>query len=262
MRETRSPDCKLTSKTMTGTMKNGWKSLAAVCALVIGVYAYMAQSGALESLSQNAADAYYNLLVQGFRAGQLSLKKEVPPGLAQLADPYDPTANAVYQARPYRLLDLSYYKGRLYLYFGVTPALILFWPFVALTGHYLFHRQAVVIFCAIGFLASVGLLRALWRRYFAEVSVGVVAAGALALGLATGVPVMLPRSDVYEVAISCGYMLTMLALGAIWCALHEPERRCRWLAAASVAYGLAVGARPVVAVWRGHPAGAGSPSVA
>jgi len=219
--------------------------LGAVCALVIGLYAYAARSGALESFSLNAADTtYYNLLVQGFRAGRLSLKKEVPSGFVQLADPYDPTANALYRSEPYRMLDISYYKGRLYLYFGVTPALILFWPFVALTGHYLFHRQAVAIFCALGFLVSVGLLRALWRRYFAEVSVGVVAACVLALGLATGVPVLLSRSDVYEVPVSCGYMLTMLALGAIWCALHEPERRCRWLAVASVAYGLAVGARP------------------
>ena len=140
--------------------------------------------------------------------------------------------------------DLSYYKGRFYLYFGVVPALILFWPYVALTGQYLFHRQAVMIFCTTGFLASVGLLRALWRRYFAEVSGWVVAACALALGLATGVTMLLSQSDVYEVAISCGYMLTMLALGAIWRALHESERRGRWLAAASVAYGLAVGARP------------------
>jgi tetratricopeptide (TPR) repeat protein len=122
--------------------------------------------------------------------------------------------------------------------------LILFWPYVALTGQYLFHRQAVMIFCTTGFLASVGLLRALWRRYFAEVSGGVVAACALALGLATGVTTLLSGSDVYEVAISCGYMLAMLSLAAIWCALHEPERRCRWLVAASVAYGLAVGARP------------------
>jgi len=225
-------------------MKHAWRLLAAVCALVIGVYAYMAQSGPSELRTPNATDAYYNLLVQGFRVGQLSLKKEVPPGLAQLADPYDPTANAPYRTRPYRLHDLSYYQGRFYLYFGVTPALILFWPYVALTGHYLFHREAVAIFCSIGFLAGVGLLGALWRRYFADVSVGVVAAGALALGLATGVPVLLSRSDVYEVPISCGYMLTMLALGAIWRALHEPERRCRWVAAASLAYGLAVGARP------------------
>ena len=39
-------------------------------------------------------------------------------------------------------------------------------------------------------------------------------------------------------------MLAMLALAAIWRALHQPERSCRWLAAASVAYGLAAGARP------------------
>jgi tetratricopeptide (TPR) repeat protein len=221
-------------------MKNGWISLAAACALVIGVYGYVVQPGVFELGSSNAADAYYNLLVQGFRAGQLSLKKEAPPGLAELADPYDLST----YVRISGLLDLSYCKGRLYLYFGVTPALILFWPFVALTGHYLFHRQAVVIFCAIGFLASVGLLRALWRRYFAEVSLGVVVACVLALGLATGVPVLLSQSDVWEVPISCGYMLTMLSLGAIWCALHEPERRSRWLAVASLAYGLAVGARP------------------
>jgi tetratricopeptide (TPR) repeat protein len=225
-------------------MKKAWRSLAAACALVIGVYAYVAQSGLMESLTLNAADTYYNLLVQGFRAGQLNLKKEVPPGLARLADPYDPAANVLYRFGPSGVPDLSYYHGRLYLYFGVTPALILFWPYVALTGDYLFHREAVTIFCAIGFLVSVGLLLALWRRYFAEVSIAVVAACALALGLATGVPVMLSRCEVYEVAISCGYMLTMLALAAIWCALHEPRRRSGWLAAASVAYGLAVGARP------------------
>jgi tetratricopeptide (TPR) repeat protein len=213
--------------------------LATVCALVIGIYAYTAHSGFLTSSSPNAADDYYNLLVQGFRAGQLSLKKEVPPGLAQLADPYDPPAHSRYGA-----LDLSYYNGKLYLYFGVTPAVMLFWPYVVLTGHYLLQKDAAVIFCVVGFLVSVGLLCALWRRYFAEVNARVVAAGTLALGLVTGTPLLLARCDVYEVSISCGYALTMLAVAAIWKALHEPERRCRWLAAASVAYGLAVGARP------------------
>jgi hypothetical protein len=69
-------------------MKNPWKSLGAVCVLVIGVYAYTAHSGFVVSSSLNAADSYYNLLVQGFRAGQLSVKREAPPGFAQLADPY------------------------------------------------------------------------------------------------------------------------------------------------------------------------------
>jgi tetratricopeptide (TPR) repeat protein len=220
-------------------MKDTWKLLAAASAAVVGVYAYTAHSGFLASASLNAADTCYNLLVQGFRVGQLNLKKDVPPGLAQLADPYDRTANT-----QYAVLDLSYYKGKLYLYFGVTPAVVLFWPYVALTGHYLSQKDAALIFCVIGFLASVGLLCALWRRYFAEASIGVVAACVLALGLATGVPVILSRCDVYEVAISCGYALTMLALAAMWKAVHEPERRGWWLAAASLAYALAVGARP------------------
>jgi tetratricopeptide (TPR) repeat protein len=225
-------------------MKNEWRILAAVCAVVVGVYAYVAQSGILELFIPDPAEVHYNLLVRGFRAGHLSLKKEVPIALTQLSDPYDPTANAVYQDWPYRMLDLSYYKGKLYLYWGVTPALILFWPFVALTGKYLFQREAVEIFCAIGFLTSVGLLRALWRRHFPGVSVWVVVTCALALGLASGAPLLLSQADVYEVPISCGYMLMMLMLGAIWCALHEPRRRHWWLAAASLAYGLAVGSRP------------------
>ncbi|MGO9246481.1 MAG: tetratricopeptide repeat protein [Verrucomicrobiia bacterium] len=220
-------------------MKNAWRAMVGVCAVVIGVYAGVAQPGVWASGSLNIADDYYNLLVQGFRAGQLSLKKEVPPRFAQPAAPYDWSANAYYEVN-----DLSYYKGKLYLYFGVTPAVVLFWPYVALTGHYLSQKVAGVIFCVVGFLVSVGLLCALWRRYFAEVSVAVVVAGAFALGLATFTPLLLARCDVYEISISCGYALTMLALAAIWKALHHPSQRGWWLAVASLAYGLAVGARP------------------
>jgi tetratricopeptide (TPR) repeat protein len=192
-----------------------------------------------------AEDAYYNLLVRGFQAGQLDLKTEVPPGLARLADPYDPIANADYLlVDGHPLWDLGYYHGKFYLYFGVIPALVLFWPYAALTGHYLWHKDAVVVFCVIGFLASVGLLCLVWRRYFAEIGLAVVAAGTLALGLAVFTPIILPRAEVYEVAISCSYALAMLALLALWEACHRPHQRERWLAAASLAYGLAIGARP------------------
>jgi tetratricopeptide (TPR) repeat protein len=71
-----------------------------------------------------------------------------------------------------------------------------------------------------------------------------VAAGVLALGLANFAPVILGRCQVYEVPISCGYALTMLALAAVWKALHKGRWQWEWLAAASLAYGLALGARP------------------
>jgi Flp pilus assembly protein TadD len=184
-------------------------------------------------------------LVQAFRAGQVSLKTAVPPGLAQLADPYDPMANSPYRwDNGHPLQDMSYYKGRLFLYFGVTPALVLFWPCAALTGHYLLHKDAVVIFFSAGFLAGAGLLLSLWRRYFADVSLGIIVSCVMALGLANLTPVILERCDVYEVAISCGYAMTMLALAGIWCSWHDSRHQWQWLAAASLAYGLAIGARP------------------
>jgi len=213
-----------------------------VCALVIGVFAWSAEPGALKFKSPRTEDSFYNLLVRGFRAGQLNLKREAPPGLAQLADPYDPAVNAAYISDVY---DMSYYKGKIYLYFGVTPALVLYWPYVTLTGHYLRDKDAVLIFFALGFLVAAGLLQAVWRRYFPEVSIWVAAVGLLTLGLAAGALVVLSLwCDVYVVVVSCGFAFTMLALAAIWCAWHAPKRKVLWLLLASLAYGLAIGSRP------------------
>jgi tetratricopeptide (TPR) repeat protein len=213
------------------------------CAFVVGLFAWMASVSTTELTGWSAADNHYNLLVAGFRAGHLNLNKEAPSELGRLPDPYDPVTNSRYRLGS-GLHDMSYYRGKLYLYFGVTPALLLFWPWVALTGRYMFHHHAVAVFCMVGFLASAGLLRAIWRRYFPEIGIGVVTAGVLALGLAAGVPVLLQRAEFWEVAVSCGCAMSMLALAAIWRALHDPVRRGWWLAAASLALGLAVGARP------------------
>jgi Flp pilus assembly protein TadD len=222
--------------------------LAATCALVVGVFGLIACTRDSELGNRTAADAYYNLLVSGFRSGQLNLKQEAPAGLATLPDPYDPEASSPFRGAVFtdtgRVHDLSYFRGRLYLYFGVTPALLLFWPVTAVTGHYVSHQQAVALFAAAGYLLSVWLLRSAWRRYFPEASPWVVAAGALALGLANGFPIILTRPDVWEVPIFCGYALSMLTLVLVWRAVHEPGARVRLLALASLAFGLAVGARP------------------
>ena len=226
-----------------------WKRFAIcalACALVFGIFFRIA---APESTRSRAEDSYYNLLVQGFRAGHLNVKREAPAGLTQLADPYDPAANApyVWNARnpSAGLLDMSYYQGKLYLYFGVTPALVLFWPYAILTGHYLPEKDAVIFFFALGFLAAAGLLRAVWRRYFPEASIWVAAAGIFTLGWTIGtLEVLSLWLDVNEVAMSCGFAFTMLALAAIWRALDEPKWQVLWLLLASLAYGLAIGSRP------------------
>ena len=190
------------------------------------------------------AHASYNLLLRGFEAGHLSLAKDVPAGFAGLPDPYDPDANKPYRLFPYLLHDMSYYGGKFYLYFGATPVLLAFWPWKAITGNYLGNQGAAIGFAALGFLAALGILTGVRRRFFPTVGAGVTAACALALGLADGVPVLLQRPGVCEIPICCGHALVMLALGAILLSAAAPDRRGRWLAAGSLLYGLAVASRP------------------
>ncbi|HEX3624629.1 MAG TPA: tetratricopeptide repeat protein [Verrucomicrobiae bacterium] len=226
--------------TVTGTTV-----FALVCALVTGILIWSPAPGSVEFQGRDPDDAYYNLLVQGFRAGQLNVNRQPPAGLEKLPNPYKPAANLPYQWDLRGLaFDMSYYKGKLFLYFGVTPAVVLFWPYVAVTGHYLSHRNACVIFSIFGFLIAARVLYGIWRRYCPESSPWVAASGVLALGLGGGLIEILSSCDVWEVAVTCGFAFTMLALGAIWRALHEDERKARWVALASLAYGLAVGSRP------------------
>jgi tetratricopeptide (TPR) repeat protein len=219
----------------------------AICALIIGIFALSAEPGFFELASPPAQDAYYNLLVQGFQSGQLNVKREAPPALAKVVNPYDPSVNTpyVWDSR-YLSYEMSYYKGKLYLYFGVTPAIVLFWPYATLTGHYMSQRAAVVIFFALGFVISACVLRGIWRRYFPETNIWLLAAGVLALGLASGILQILSSCDVYEVAKSCAFAFTMFALGALWLALCEPKQQVKWLLLASLAYGLAIGSRPTL----------------
>ncbi len=223
--------------------ENPWMQdviIGAACALFVGLIVWMADPNSpLESKNQDAQSSYYNLLVQGFSEGHLYVKRDAPAALAQLADPYDPVAN-----RPYisDVGDLSYYRGHLYLYFGVTPALALFWPWHALTGHYLSDRSAVAIFFAAGFAVAVSLMCAVRRRYFAEVNIWLLTASLLALGLTLG---LTHEDNVNHIAITSGFAFAMLALAAIWCALHSSQkRRVFWMLLASLAYGLAIGSRP------------------
>jgi len=230
----------------TTASSSRWRALilTGVAALVLVAYALAAHSGMLENLSSSRGETYYNLLVRGIAYGRLSLARGVPAGLAHLPDPFDPVANAPYRLVPNGLHDLSYYGGKLYLYFGPTPALVLFGPWALLTRHYLYHREAALIFCFAGFLLGFGLLRAIQRRYFPGGRLATLALGGLLLGLGTGWPILLARAEVYEVAISCGYCFTVATWVAVWCAWHRPAERGRWLVAASMAYGLALGARP------------------
>jgi len=181
---------------------------------------------------------YYNLLVDGFQEGHLHLKAEVHPG--RLSP--DPQVRA---RAPY-LLDASQYNGRYYLYFGVVPVLLLFWPYAALTGHDCPPNLAVLLAAAAAFLFWLRIYREARARYFplARAWLDLTAVGLLAFG--AGLPVLLVSGGMYEVALAWGGMFAAILFWCLFRALHSERRAAAWLAAASLAYGLGVGCRPTI----------------
>lgn len=185
---------------------------------------------------------YNNLLVRGLLKGQLSLDREPPPELAEVTDPYDPLMR-----RGVWLHDASYYKGKYYIYFGITPVLLLYLPFHLLTGQYVADHGAVAVFALGGFLVSWLLVRSVIRTCFPRTPFWLMLGSLWAVGLANMVVPMLRRAAMWEVPIACAYALFMGVLFCVWKALSG-KRRARWVTLASLVMGLCVGARPTYLV--------------
>ncbi|MBI5426135.1 MAG: GtrA family protein [Opitutae bacterium] len=187
---------------------------------------------------------YYNRLLRGFQHGTLALDLPVPPRLAQLATPWDPTQ------RPADLFvppDVSYANGKFYLYFGVAPVVTLLAPFKLLTGQELPFPYALATFV----LAAFWMLAALWLRVvrdqFPRASLLTRIGGLVVLGLCGGLLVLARRANFWELPIAAGQFYLSAFVACSYAALRAP-RPSRWLALAGLCLGLAVGCRPTLVV--------------
>ncbi len=211
-----------------------------VCIAIAWFYVWTARSnGESWKFGQEQRD-YYNLLIDGWLDRHLHMKVDVPPALLALPDPYDPTLRPPGLA----LHDASFYRGRYYLYFGAAPVVTLMLPFRLLTGTDLPLPMAILVFVYGGFLAAGATFLAIRRRYFLETGRVVVLWGGLALGLAALGPVLLRRTQMWELPIAAAYGFAMLALFGVFRSLHSNRHRAAWLAAAGAALGLAIASRP------------------
>jgi hypothetical protein len=222
------------------------KALIAFCALVGAYYLWTVwSSGSPFSAAGRSGQFqnYYNLLSDGLLGGHLHLLVAPDPNLLALPDPYDPVAN-----QGLRIHDLSLYHDHYYLYWGPTPALLLYIPFRLLQLGDLTDTLAVFIFAFVGFCFSIACLRALAQRFVPDAPRWMLGAAAVALAFGNALPFTLRRVAVYEVAITAGFCLSFIALYLVITGLRDGVRLGR-LGAASLLVGLAVGARPTMIVW-------------
>ena len=217
---------------------------------VIATYLFLGGMGDTGFGNQHPSDAAYNLLARGLMHGQLSLDKEAPPSLAQLGDPYDPSANGAARDPRDRLNDLSYFHGKLYLYFGIAPALFVFIPWHLVTGGWLPHWTAVVLLCSFVEASGQPVPRpgdqAEGVSRFQAVDPGDLHAGPRAAG--SYAPLLVARADSGGKSRSPSAIssASLVALRCLWVAYNDSGHTARWIAVASAAFGVAFAARPTV----------------
>jgi hypothetical protein len=217
----------------------------AVVTAVLCFYQWTVTSNSPESqpLLAGAQGDYYQLLTDSFLHGHLYLDLAPDPILLRARDPFDARQRAG-AVLPH---DVSFHGGHFYIYYGVTPVLLLRLPWRVATGRDLPQNYAVLIFVAVGYLAAAGTWFALRRRYFPESGSLALLGGLTVLGLASMTHAVLRRSSIWEEPIAAGYCCAMLMILSLYQALHS-SRRAAWLAAAGLWLALAIGARPNYAV--------------
>lgn len=189
--------------------------------------------------TSRSGDGLYAELTDAYLHGHLHLAQRPSPGLLALADPYDPAQNA-----SHRVNDLSYFKGRYYLYHGAAPVLTVLAPFRLLTGRHLTDPAAILFFCLGGAALSLLLLGEFWLKVVPGASRVSLAVCALAVLFCHGYYLVLRGAGINQVAIACAYFYLLLAIWGAFRALSTPRHAWPWLLLAATAYGLAIASRP------------------
>jgi hypothetical protein len=214
-------------------------AFASVAALTLGYYNWLARASGDGYHWKQDLPGYYNYLGRGFAQGQIHLPIAPRSELLALKDPWDPATN-----EQWRLHDAALYKGRYYLYHGAGPAVVLFAPWRMFTGYDLPENFAAMLLCFLGYLFLGGSLVVLLKRAGAVPGPGVLATMLVVLAVGSGVPYLLVRVSMYEVAIAGAYFGA--AGGLFFFVLGAEMRHTGLLLASGLLFGMALSSRPHV----------------
>ena len=193
----------------------------------------------------------YEELTRAILSGHLYLPEEPAAFLAGMENPYDPAARTIAgdEAGAYALIDTAYYQGRYYVYFGLTPALLLYLPFRLLTGRILPTWIAVIATSVLLVPVLFLFFRCLCDKYARQTPTGIRLLLSVSLIGTLGIPYLAAFCTTYSMPAVMGLLLTLLGLSCFLTA-ERPDgsfHRLR-LVIGSILLGLTVGCRPVMAV--------------
>jgi hypothetical protein len=209
-----------------------------VWAFVLVIYVWYVTFGTFTEW--RASTRYYSLLADAFGKGQLHV--DVEPGAALLAadDPYNNEGRPPFDDDVW---DLSLYKGKLYLYWGPVPALLMTPVQLALKTDIPDLFPVFFFFCGLLVINTLILLK-MRTLFFPDIPIRYVVASLLVLGLILPIPWSLSIPDVYEAAIGAGQFFLMGGIYFVILAFEQKVQK-RFLVLAGFFWACSVGSRAI-----------------
>lgn len=188
----------------------------------------------------------YQKLAESFAQGKVYLLEEPSQVLQEMDNPYDYDyrVKLTSEAGQWFLWDHAYYEGKYYVYFGVVPAVLLYFPYYLITGTHLHNYQVVFLGAVLMVLALMGIVSQMIKRWFPQTSVGVWYLLSELLVLGCGLIYICKRPDLYTVPIIMGLALGLLGFWSILCAEKEGRLSTFHIALGSLCTALVAGCRP------------------
>lgn len=193
----------------------------------------------------------YQRLADALVHGRVNLDYAVNPALAAMSNPYDAAGRfQVAFANPDVpvYFDVAFKDGQYYSYFGVVPVLLLYVPYLLITGHALLTSRAIMFFVVLTTVTStilaVQIARLVGRRGN-MVSLGAAMLGCVCMFLGNVVTIVVPYGLFYPIPQTCAVMFGMLGLSC-WIEAKLRGLSKAWLAVGSMCMALTIGCRPQV----------------
>lgn len=217
-------------------------SLITLFYLWIGTAGTFTFDFSLHGITQIKQFSSYNILAESFLSKRLDLPVQVPPALTKLSDPYDPEINEIFRVNE-GLHDLVFFNHNLYIYFGPTPAVILYLPYEALTQHYLPDGFVVFLFTFGTLIFGGMILGYLKKNYFPHLPEWIYLLGISVMGICNLSPYLLRRPAINEIAVASGSFFLTAGLYYVCLACKEDFKNCKNIIILSLFAGLGAGAR-------------------
>ncbi|MBC7876669.1 MAG: hypothetical protein H7Y59_05800 [Anaerolineales bacterium] len=212
-------------------------------AVIFVIYAGFITFGTFTSWTHTTH--YYTQLADAFNKGNLYIDRQPDKSLLEATDPYD-----VINRLPFddEIWDMSFYKRKLYLYWGPVPALLIA-PIQLILDKKITDNYLVFFFSAGLLIFNSLIILKLRKKFFSEIPVMyaficiALIGSILPIIWATNIP------NVYEAAIGAGHFFL---IGGIYFSLSIFEQQLsfnkRNLFLAGLFWALSVGSRAINAI--------------